>query len=232
MAFTLPNGRHNGVLQIITYDAQAEICSFELKELNPATRLVERSNGGSKRCTADTRASGTICIDCWKTLVAAELQPDSIRTRTTAEKARFEQPQPANFSELARNAAQTERIAAAAKAEEDTLRAELNVQRAAADKKADAEGKLKTARAALDVARKAVYEPSEAYTPVRGAMKVLESNLETEESRSKPFPTTSTGRRTALVRMDHPSEESVDSSSGGESHLDEAFRQAVSADGL
>src|SRR5262249_49489606 len=35
---------------------------------------------------------------------------------------------------------------------------------------------------------------------LRGALKTVESNLETEASRSKPFPATSSGRRSALAR--------------------------------
>ena len=38
------------------------------------------------------------------------------------------------------------------------------------------------------------------YADQRASLKTLESNLETEELRGKPFPKTSTGRRTALAR--------------------------------
>ncbi len=54
-------------------------------------------------------------------------------------------------------------------------------------------------RIALANARRAVEQPSDKYTPVRGALKTLESNLESEASRNKPFPQSSTGRRTALA---------------------------------
>ena len=42
-------------------------------------------------------------------------------------------------------------------------------------------------------------KPGDTYTSLLGALKTLENNLETEDSRRKPFPTTSTGRRTALA---------------------------------
>ena len=42
--------------------------------------------------------------------------------------------------------------------------------------------------------------PGEVYTSLRGSLKTVENNLETEASRSKPFPTTSSGRRSALAR--------------------------------
>ncbi|MFN9038411.1 MAG: DUF1553 domain-containing protein, partial [Planctomyces sp.] len=38
-----------------------------------------------------------------------------------------------------------------------------------------------------------------AWTPLTGALKTLESNVESEESRRRPFPRTSTGRRSALA---------------------------------
>jgi hypothetical protein len=42
--------------------------------------------------------------------------------------------------------------------------------------------------------------PGDAYTPLTGALKTLENNLETEASRRKAFPKTSTGRRFALAK--------------------------------
>ena len=53
------------------------------------------------------------------------------------------------------------------------------------------------AKAAVEAARKAT---GDAYTPLIGGRKTPESNVETEESRARPFPTTSTGRRAALAR--------------------------------
>jgi hypothetical protein len=79
-------------------------------------------------------------------------------------------------------------------------RAELDTLRATPEKKGDADKKLAAARAALDAARRAIGMPGDQYTPLAGALKTLESNLETEESRRKPFPKTSTGRRSALAR--------------------------------
>jgi hypothetical protein len=89
---------------------------------------------------------------------------------------------------------------AVARAEEDLTRAELELLQTDPTKKADAEKKRATAVDALAKARKALEAPGETYTSLRGARKTPESNLETEESRSKPFPTTSTGRRSALAR--------------------------------
>src|SRR5206468_1486678 len=102
--------------------------------------------------------------------------------------------------ELSSAAARAEKQAALAAAEEALARADLEVLRAAPAQKAAAQQKTKAAGDAVAAARKALENPGEAYTPLRGALKTPESNLETEASRSRPFPTTSTGRRTALAR--------------------------------
>jgi hypothetical protein len=135
-----------------------------------------------------------------KTLAAAEAQPPALRARAAAYRARLGQPPAVDVKELARQAARAERQAAVARAEEDLARAELEVLRAAPVAKADAGKKRDAAKEALAKARQALEAPEETYTPLRGALKTLESNLETEDSRSRPFPATSSGRRAALAR--------------------------------
>ncbi len=135
-----------------------------------------------------------------KNLAAAELQPASIRARGLADLARFRQPASTDVIELARAAVRSERIIAATLADAEIVRAELDVVRAAVDTKAELDVKLANAKMASGNARKLIDEPGESFTPLRGALKALESNLETEESRQKPFPATSTGRRTALAK--------------------------------
>jgi hypothetical protein len=209
VAYRLPVARQAGPVEVITFDAQAEFTAFELNELLPATMLVEAATGprpvDSLLSVEQARLAIVIAA---KSLVWAEVQPDAIRARSVADAARHQQPRAENAAELARMAVRAERIVAAAKADEDVARAELDVVRAAADKKVETEGKLTTARTALEAARKAIDEPGESFASLRGSMKALESNLETEESRFKPFPATSTGRRSALARwitdLQHP----------------------------
>lgn len=133
-----------------------------------------------------------------KSLTAAESQHAAIVARGAADQARWTQTDKA--ADLAKAALQAERAAALATAEEAETKAELDVARAAADKKADSEKKLAAAKEAVDKARKAAEAISGEYSPLAGALKTLENNLESEASRRKPFPTTSTGRRTALAR--------------------------------
>lgn len=71
---------------------------------------------------------------------------------------------------------------------------------APADKKAEASTRLASAEASLESISKQVDAPGEQYRSLRGADKTAESNLETDASRLKPFPGSSTGRRSALAR--------------------------------
>ncbi len=201
IAYRLPLARQRGQLQLITFDARAEFHSFELKSLPATTMLVEATTGNRPVDSLLPVAQSKLAIViAEKSLEWAMKQPDAIRARAAADQARFQLPPSERAMELARAAARSERILSAAKAEEEVARAELDVVRAAMDKKAELEAKLATARTALENARKAIDEPSESFTSLRGASKALESNLETEESRLKPFPATSTGRRSALAK--------------------------------
>jgi hypothetical protein len=134
-----------------------------------------------------------------KVLATAELQPALIRARFAADRARFQQPPSADARELARRAANLERQAAVATAEKVVARAEVEVLKVAPAKVTDAQKRLSVARTARDAARKALSAPCETYTSLPGARKTPESNLETEASRNRPFPTRSSGRRTALA---------------------------------
>jgi hypothetical protein len=134
-----------------------------------------------------------------KALIAAEAQPAAIEARAAADRARYQQPPPADRSCLIATAVRAERVAAALKADRDVSQAELEIL-TTPEKKGEAEKKLAAARAALESARRAIEAPGEDYTPITGALKTLESNLETENSRRMPFPKSSTGRRSALAR--------------------------------
>ncbi|MBC8112908.1 MAG: DUF1549 domain-containing protein, partial [Candidatus Saccharimonas sp.] len=200
IAYRLPVARRRGALEIITFDATAEFKSFELKVL-PTDAGMYESKGAIKPTVAPLtieQAKLTVAI-AEKTLAVAEAQPLVIRSRAAAELARYQHPPAENAASLAQQAVKLERLAAVAKAEEAMAQAELELARAAADKKAEAEKKLTAARAAIDTARQAVETPAENFTPLSGSLKTLENNLETEESRRKPFPTTSTGRRSAFA---------------------------------
>ena len=106
----------------------------------------------------------------------------------------------ADAKSLAARASRLERTANLAKAEEDLTRAALATLAPDATKKDAVRKAHDVARAAVEAARKALDAPGESYTPLTGSRKTLESNVETEELRNKPFPAISTGRRAALAR--------------------------------
>lgn len=201
VAYRLPVPRKNGPLQLITYDATADFYGFELKELPDDVLLIEPPTGDrAPESILPVEQARLVVEIAEKALAQAEAEPESIRLRSIADLARHEQPYAEPTAELSRAAARAERIVAMKKADEELSRAKINVVRSTTDKKTELETKLTAARTAFDASLKAVDEPSESFTSLRGALKVLENNLETEDSRQKPFPTTSTGRRTALAR--------------------------------
>lgn len=203
IAYRLPFARQPGPMELITFDAKAEFLSFELNELSPSFILQETTAPGSNDKVNDgplplehAKLAMTIAE---KGLATAELQPASIRARAEADRVRGLDPAPPDSTKAVAAAVRAERLVAIAKADEEISRAELEVVKSPADKKADAEKKLAAAKTALETARKALESPGETYTSLPGAFKTLESNMESEESRRKPFPKTSTGRRTAFA---------------------------------
>jgi hypothetical protein len=122
---------------------------------------------------------------------AAEAETAALKARAAADRS--------GSRALAREAALAERRAGVIKAEEDLARADLDWLRADEGKKAAADDKRKAARAALLNAWQALLKPGETHTALQGALKTPESNVETEASRNRPSPRTSTGRRSALA---------------------------------
>ena len=133
-------------------------------------------------------------------LARAEFQPKLLQARAAADRAKFSEPPLSTAKEWARTAAKMERQAAILDAEVELAKAEGELAQAAPAKRAETEKKRATAIAILTKAKEALGKPGESYTSLRGALKTLESNLESEASRNKPFPTTSTGRRSALAK--------------------------------
>jgi hypothetical protein len=194
LAYRLPIPRKPADMRLITFTATAEFLSFELATLPEGTPLVEAAGGPAevkKPLTVDQAKANLAAVE--KGLVAAEKQPRSLQTRARAQRSPEDK-------DLARQAALAEREAAVARADEALARAEADLLLADGAKKVEAEKKRTAAREALAAARKAQETPGDAYTPLRGALKTAESTLETEAQRNRPFPTTSTGRRTALAK--------------------------------
>jgi hypothetical protein len=188
--FVVDLHRTSAEQRIVEASTALEVARKKLTEAEEAAASEEMS-------LEETRLRFTIAE---KSLAAAEAQSASIKARAAADRARHQGPPGEQVARAIADAARAERIAVATKADEDLSRAELDVLRAATDKKEGADKKRSAARAALETARKASDRQGEEYTPLPGALKTLESNLETEASRRKPFPATSTGRRSALAK--------------------------------
>ncbi len=216
VAFRLPTGleRQRGALELITYDAKAEFVSFELRALPMDLKLVEADAPKAKPAAT---AAAPLPVDqaqlavtiAEKVLKSAEEQLISIDARAAAlvghvsnvpakPKDGHVENVPHASKELALAASKSERVLAAARADEELSRAELALLQAPADKKADPEKKLAAAKTALETARKAIDMPSETYTPLPGAKKTQEDYQ--NRNAGKPFLTTSTGRRSAFAK--------------------------------
>lgn len=192
LAYRLPVEREPGSLALLTYAATAEFDRFDLVPLPTTAMLIEPPGGDPlARAQADVELAA-------KVLAAAEAQPDAIRARAAADRARFRQPPASDAEELAARASRLERRATLAKAEEDLARSALSLlDPARKDAAPKAHG---AAKAAVEAARVALAAPGTSYMPIVGSRKSPESNVETEESRNRSFPTASTGRRAALAR--------------------------------
>jgi len=164
-----------------------------------AALATAKENAAKTKASMEEQAKAAL-VAAEKALAAAELQPALFKARAMADQAQLQTPPAGNATKLARAAARLEKQAAVAAAEENLARAEADLLRAGGAAKPPAEQKRNAARTALEQARKTAANPGETYTPLRGSLKTVENNLENEASRSKPFPVTSTGRRSALAQ--------------------------------
>ena len=200
VAYRLPVARREGPLDLITFDAQATFLSFTLSSLPESAKLSEPASGKSDDKVLPIDQAALVVKIAQSALEKHAAAPASIRARSAADRAIAENPDIPESHSLVAAAVKAERIVNAAAAAENVIIAELNLLQATDEKRAEAETKLADARKSLEAARAAIDMPGNAYVSLKGSLKTLESNLETEESRSKPFPKTSTGRRTALAK--------------------------------
>jgi hypothetical protein len=192
LAYKLPIARKAGKMDVITYTAAAEFTGFELRELpknlellrpgaRPGTVVVLTPEIAQAQLSASERG-----------VTAAEAELAAIDARATADRT--------GSKEDARFAAKAEKLLAVLKAEQTLAQAEVELLTTAPAARPSAEMKRKSATDALVAARKAAEVSSDAYLSLSGAVKTAESNVETQASKDRPFPDSSTGRRTALAK--------------------------------
>jgi hypothetical protein len=186
-----PEAYHPGLRPFVLHDHLKKAQG----QLAQARGELERARNTPAGADQQQKQRATIAV-AERTVAATELQVEALKARAAADQAATNDPAAAGAKELARLAALAEKRQAVAQAEAAVAKAEW--QSLTPGK--DAPQQVQQAKTALDAARKALENPGETYTPLAGALKTLESNLETEASRRKPFPKTSTGRRSALAK--------------------------------
>jgi hypothetical protein len=180
--------------QLSACEKQLQAAKQELERARAATSSVDDLDDKKK----PEHAAQKLAL-AEKSLTTATLHTVLTKARIAADKARYQQPPAANANDLAKAAGKLEQQLAIATAEESLAKVELDNAAGVVDKKLTPAKKVAAARDALAKAKKAAEKPSDTYTSLRGSLKTAENNLETEASRNKPFPTTSTGRRSALA---------------------------------
>ncbi len=175
---------------------QVETARKALDQSRQALAESEKNTAGQP-ALAQARATTRLAA---ATLDVAEAHAAAVTARAAADRARWQTPPAAEYHERARAAVRAERALAFRRALEALARAEVEFMKLGPEKKGQADRVRARTIESIGAAWRAFNAPADAYTPLSGALKSLESNVETEESRRKPFPTTSTGRRTALAR--------------------------------
>ncbi|MFM7043771.1 MAG: DUF1553 domain-containing protein [Planctomycetaceae bacterium] len=214
LAWRSPVPRRSGSLQLITFDATAVFERVSLATLSGDVTLRE---------PATATASAVPSIDAARALVAtAERQLaiaraglaveqaalESVVGRAAATRTAWEAAADGGAddalerrTEAATAAVRAERQLAVARARRKVAEAEDTVATAAPEKKGEAEKALAAAREAVEKAVQAVETADGPFTPLAGAKWTpTRFRTSTADDPAVPFPTTSTGRRTALAR--------------------------------
>lgn len=197
LAFSLSVEREVGTLDLITFDAAAEFDRFELRELPPATALVEASGGGPAMNIAQANAALSVAE---LALAAAQSRPEMLRAAHAAEVAQSHGITGEELAKCVGAAALASRRHELAVAQEQVALAEQKLIAADEKSKPQLEQQLTAARDVFAKAQAAIAQPGEKYTPIRASLKALEGPDEKTESREAAYPRVSTGRRTALAR--------------------------------
>jgi mono/diheme cytochrome c family protein len=200
-------GLRDFVVQAHRQTAERQLASTRAALATVRAKVAETQTAGKEVAAATTQPaiadqSQRTVLVAEKALKTAEAQLASIEARALADRARVLQA--GDLPTLARAASKSERVLAAARAEEELSRAELALLQTNADPKVSADKTLAATRMALDSANKvidaikAIETPNETYTPLPGAKKTQEDYQ--NRNADAPYPTTSTGRRTAFAK--------------------------------
>ena len=203
VAYELPVPRESGHIELVTYDASAKFDRIEVHPLSTDEGLV-RANGFPVRPSDLEQAQASVAA-IKEELSSAKARKRAIQAVYAAEVAKHQQPPRQDLTELVQHATQASRALKLAEATATVARAEYQLLSASDDKKENAQEELDVANNELSSLKERLQESSDTYDPIRTSLKGLERMDEPEEERHKPYPSTSTGRRTALARwIVHP----------------------------
>lgn len=189
LVYRLPIARRPGKIELITFDASARFEEFVLSSLPADVQMVD---GGKVDGPLNEKQARALLRIAQEKIGHAESSIAALKARAVAERAVADDPTGAKTLELKKAAALAEKQQAYDLAQWNLARVEAG--------QGDVKLTLVQAKANLEAAKKAMQNPGDAYTPLVGAVKTRENNLETDANRMKPFPKESTGRRAALAR--------------------------------
>lgn len=191
---------HRQTAERLVASARAELAAAKTKHAE--RQVANKQVAGAALPTASDEQTRLALVVAEKALKTAEAGFASIEARARADRAKVAQAEDRTIA--AHVASKSERLLAAARAEEELSRAELALVQTNAEPNVAADKKLATTKAALDAANKviaaikAVDTLSETYTPLPGAKKTQEDYQ--NRNADAPYRTTSTGRRSAFAK--------------------------------
>lgn len=195
VAWRLPVERKKGNFDLWTFDAKADLLHFEIRALAPSVDPPSLITTPLASMSLDQAIKSLATAELRYNI--AEAEPALLKARVAADSAKsLGQPE---FGSYAKTAAKLEHELSFLKVKAELAEAELNQMTSVAKNRAEADKRLKSAQDALVKWESTPPPAHDHYTSLVGSQKSPESNVENETSRSKPFPSTSTGRRRALA---------------------------------
>ncbi|WP_144981965.1 PSD1 and planctomycete cytochrome C domain-containing protein [Gimesia aquarii] len=195
ISYKLPLQRESGKMDLLTFDASAEFEKIHISSLPANEKLIDGKDSKTPSLKLAKAKSTTAEIS----LRVAQLYKKSLMAAYTADKAPYSNLSETDQTNLRRVAALAARKYELALAEQKLAQTQEKRESTTGEAAKKIDKELTTAKKQLETAKQAVNKPGEKYTPVRASLKALEGPAEKEASRFQPYPTTSTGRRTAFA---------------------------------
>lgn len=203
IVYQLPIERRPGWVDLVSFDSEASFEYVEVLKLPTDVELVStadviRKTGDKVLSLQQAAAEADLSA---KQLAVAELRPNALETAHAADRAsQKDSATPEDIAEKIQSAAHAARRLELAQSELALATVEHELASSDEKKREELSKKLAATTAAVEKAKLAVEMPGDTYTSLRASRKAPEGPDETEESKLAPYPSSSTGRRTALAR--------------------------------